>query len=76
MSVHHNGETIRWGIIGTGRIARSFATGLQFLPDAQLVAVGSRAAKTAEAFADEFNVPRPYASYEDLASDPGVDADR
>ena len=37
----------RWGILGTGSIARKFAEGLTALPSAQLVAVGSRAAGTA-----------------------------
>ena len=31
-------EPIRWGILGTGRIAGLFATGLSALPDAELVA--------------------------------------
>jgi predicted dehydrogenase len=66
-------STIRWGILGPGGIARSFAEGLQALPDAELVAVGSRAASRAEAFGDRFGVPRRYGSYEDLVSDPEVD---
>ena len=36
-------DPIRWGIIGPGNIAKKFATGLTALPDAELVAVGSRA---------------------------------
>jgi predicted dehydrogenase len=67
-------ETIRWGIIGTGNISSQFATGLQALDDAALVAVGSRSQATAAAFGDRFNVPRRYDSYEALASDPDVDA--
>lgn len=65
---------IRWGILGTGSIAKQFARGLQALDDARLVAVGSRAAATAEAFGTEFDVPRLHASYEALAADPEVDA--
>jgi predicted dehydrogenase len=67
-------EKFRWGIIGTGRIAGFFAEGLKALPDAELVAVGSRATETANAFADRFGVPRRHASYEALAEDPDVDA--
>ena len=66
-------EKIRWGIIGTGNIARQFARGLAVLPDAELVAIGSRTAAAAEAFAAMFSVPHRHGSYEDLAQDPDVD---
>lgn len=65
---------IRWGILSTGRIAASFARGLAALDDAELVAVGSRKARTAEKFAEEFHIPHRHACYADLASDPDVDA--
>ncbi len=67
-------DTIRWGILGPGRIARKFAAGLAVLEDAELVAVGSRSQENADRFGDEFNVPRRHASYEALADDPEVDA--
>ncbi len=67
-------EKIRWGIIGPGGIAKKFATGLTVVPDAELVAVGSRTQANADKFGDEFNIPRRYASYEQLAEDPEVDA--
>lgn len=66
-------DRIRWGILGTGKIARKFAEGLSALPDADLTAVGSRAADTAHAFADAFNVPNRHAGYDALADDPDVD---
>jgi predicted dehydrogenase len=66
-------ETIRWGILGTGRIAGDFATGLTSLPDAELAAVGSRSAEAGDAFAARFGAKRAYASYQDLVSDPEVD---
>jgi len=67
-------EKIRWGIISTGNIAHQFARGLQAVPDAELLAVGSRSQESADAFGAEFNAPRRYASYEQVASDPDVDA--
>ncbi|NJN82561.1 MAG: Gfo/Idh/MocA family oxidoreductase [Caldilineaceae bacterium] len=67
-------ETVRWGILGTGSIARKFATGLGALADAELVAVGSRTAESASRFADEFAIPARHASYAALAADPTVDA--
>jgi predicted dehydrogenase len=68
-----NPSTIRWGIIGTGSIAKKFATGLQSAPGAELVAVGSRAQVTAAAFGDAYEIPHRHASYTDLAADPDVD---
>jgi predicted dehydrogenase len=61
-------------VLGPGSIARKFATGLQSLSDAQLVAVGSRSQESADAFADQFGVPRRHASYAALVNDPDVDA--
>lgn len=66
-------DTIRWGILGTGWIANQFAVGLSQLPEAALVAVGSRTAESSDRFGDSFHVPRRHASYEALADDPGVD---
>jgi predicted dehydrogenase len=66
-------DVVRWGILSTGGIARQFARGLAYAPGAQLVAVGSRSQANAEAFGDEFGVPRRYASYEALAADPDLD---
>lgn len=64
---------IRWGIVGTGAIAHHFANGLKAAPDAELLAVGSRTQAKADAFGDEFGVPRRYESYEALVADPDVD---
>ncbi|MGH2541160.1 MAG: Gfo/Idh/MocA family protein [Ardenticatenaceae bacterium] len=64
---------IRWGILSTGRIAGIFARDLALVPDAELVAVGSRAQASADGFAERYGVPRSYGSYEALAADPDVD---
>jgi predicted dehydrogenase len=65
---------IRWGIIGTGTIAKKFATALNALGEAKLVAVGSRSQATAEQFGDQFGVAHRHGSYEALVNDPEVDA--
>jgi predicted dehydrogenase len=67
-------EKIRWGILGTGVIAKKFATGLSTLPDAELVAVGSRSQAKADVFALECNFPFRHASYDGLVNDEKVDA--
>lgn len=66
--------TTKWGIIGTGNIAKQFARGLAAMEDAELAAVGSRTEASAQAFADEFGAARAYGSYEALAADPEVQA--
>jgi scyllo-inositol 2-dehydrogenase (NADP+) len=47
-------STIRWGIVGAGRIAHRFAEGLAFVPGAQLAGVWSRRAEATQAFAAQF----------------------
>ncbi|GMU94033.1 MAG: oxidoreductase [Candidatus Hydrogenedentota bacterium] len=64
---------IRWGILGTGAIARKFAKGLQALPDIKLAAVGSRTQQTAESFAEEYGFQKAHPNYIALAQDPDVD---
>ena len=64
---------INWGILGTGGIARNFAEGLYSARGARLLAVGSRAESTAEAFGAQFDVPHRYGSYEELVQDPDLD---
>lgn len=65
--------TINWGVLAPGRIARAFATDLALVPDGALVATGSRDLARAEAFAAEFGGVA-HGSYEDLVTDPAVDA--
>lgn len=66
-------STLRWGILATGNIARSFAGDLR---DAgiTMTAVGSRRAAAAADFAAEFGIARAHGSYEQLVADPEVDA--
>lgn len=66
-------KTIRWGILGAGRIARKFASDLRLVDDAELIAVGSRSQASADEFAGEFPVKYRHASYAELAQNPEVD---
>jgi predicted dehydrogenase len=66
-------KKLRWGIIGTGGIARKFARGLAESRTGRLVAVGSRAEETLRAFLADFPA-RGHASYEALLADPEVEA--
>jgi predicted dehydrogenase len=65
----------RWGILATGKIARSFAADLQATPGAVIAAVGSRSQESADRFAQGLGVGsvRAHPSYADLVADPHVD---
>jgi len=66
-------KIIRWGILGTGRIAGKFAEDLKLAEGCELVAVGSRTQEGADKFAGEFSVKYSHTSYEALAQNPEVD---
>jgi len=66
-------EPLRWGVMGTGGIADSFAADLELTDSGVLVAVGSRRIESADRFGDRFGVPNRHASYEDLVVDPDVE---
>lgn len=63
----------RWGILGSGGIARRFAEDLAHLDGHGVAAVGSRTQESAEEFAALFPGCKPFASYENLV-DADVDA--
>ena len=67
---------MKWGILATGTIAKKFASTVEQMgaEGEQLVAVGSRHMESAQAFAQQYGIPRCYDSYEALAADPEVEA--
>jgi predicted dehydrogenase len=66
-------QRCRWGIAGSGKIARIMARALRNSSTGQLVAVASRSEYRARDFAAEFEVTRHHASYESLIADPEVE---
>lgn len=66
--------SLKWGILGTGGIARTFAKAVNESATGTLIGVGSRAPETAQRFAAEFGSPSAYAAYDDLLADPQVEA--
>lgn len=65
--------TTRWGILSTGQIARHFTEDLLRMPDAEVLAVGSRSQEAADRFAAEYGIPRAYGTWRGLAADADVD---
>jgi predicted dehydrogenase len=66
-------KTIRWGILGAGRIARKFASDLRLVENAELIAIGSRSQQSADEFGKEFSLKYLHDSYEGLAQNTEVD---
>jgi predicted dehydrogenase len=67
-------DRLRWGILGTGNIARQFADGIAGARRSEAAAVGSRQKESAEAFAGTRGIGRAFATYDALVADPEVDA--
>ncbi len=63
---------LKWGLLGTGAIARKFAQGLHQSRTGELAAIGSRTRESAEKFAADFPATA-HGSYEALLADPQVD---
>ena len=65
---------MRLGIISTADINRVVLAGARASKQVEVVAVGSRDAATAQAYAREHGIPRSHGSYEALLADSEVDA--
>jgi predicted dehydrogenase len=66
--------SVRWGVVGPGRIAAKVVRDFVHMPDAEVVAVASRSAERARAFADANGITRVHDSYRAIVDDPEVDA--
>jgi D-xylose 1-dehydrogenase (NADP+, D-xylono-1,5-lactone-forming) len=67
--------TVRWGVLGCARVfRRRMLPAFQQAPNAEVLAVASRSADRAVAFAAEHGIARPYGSYEELLKDPEIEA--
>jgi predicted dehydrogenase len=64
---------LRWGVLGAARIAARILPALHSLPRHQVVAVASRDASRADAFAQQWGVPHVVASYEALIDRDDID---
>ena len=67
-------EPVRWGFLSTARINSRLLAAAEKTERARVVAVASRDAGRAEAYAAEHGIPRAHGSYERLLEDPDVDA--
>jgi predicted dehydrogenase len=66
---------LRWGVLSTARIGKNAVNpAIQRSGNGELVAVASRDADRARAFAEEGGIPTSYGSYEELLADENIDA--
>ncbi|MEP7763853.1 Gfo/Idh/MocA family oxidoreductase [Sanguibacter sp. 25GB23B1] len=65
---------LRWGVLGAGYIGGSFADAVARYTAGSVIATGSRDVAKAVRFAAEHGIERAYGSYEELVTDPDVDA--
>jgi predicted dehydrogenase len=66
-------QNVRIAIVGLG-FGAEFIPIYQAHPDAELIAVSQRSEGALNEIADHFDIPRRYASYDDLLNDPDIDA--
>lgn len=66
-------KTLQWGLLSTARINRRLIPPLGQATRSRLNAVASRNIQTAQAFAQQWNIPRAFNSYEAILADPDID---
>jgi predicted dehydrogenase len=67
-------SSLRWGVVGTGRIANRMAGMIQQASECELVAVSSRRMSSAEEFANTHGLDNAFDSWADMLKFDGVDA--
>jgi xylose dehydrogenase (NAD/NADP) len=65
---------VKWGIVSTANINRHVIPGAHASDKVELTAVASRDQAKAEAYAQKWEIPRAYGSYEALLDDPEIEA--
>jgi len=68
-------DKVRWGILGVASIAtRRVIPAMQDCERGELVAIASRDTIKAQKAAQQFSIPKAFGSYEELLSDPNIEA--
>lgn len=66
-------KKLNWGILGTARISQKLIAAMKLSKRSQFYGIASRSPQNAETFARQWNIPKPYSTYEALLADPTVD---
>ncbi len=67
-------KTIKWGIVGAGKIANKFAEAIKNVEGAHLTSVASRNEERGREFAHRHNIKNIFVGYEEMAKSDLVDA--
>jgi len=67
-------ESLRVGVIGLGAFGESHLRAFRGIPGVQVAAVASRSAERAQQIAIDYGISRWYSNYEELCTDPNIDA--
>jgi xylose dehydrogenase (NAD/NADP) len=65
---------VRWGLVSTANINKALIPAIRASERGELVAVSSRSQASAEAYAEEWNIPQAFGSYEAMLDSEAVDA--
>lgn len=65
--------SVKFGIIGPGRIAGKFCDAVKMVDGASVYAVSSKSKERAESFAQKYDIPNFFCSYEEMLSMPEID---
>ena len=69
-----NSKLIRWGILGTAKIATKVGAAIQRASNARLAGIASRSLEHAREWSGEHGAERAFGSYDELLDDPEIDA--
>ncbi|MBK8901059.1 MAG: Gfo/Idh/MocA family oxidoreductase [Anaerolineaceae bacterium] len=67
-------SNIRWGLLSTANINRRLIPAIRASARGELVAVASRSQASAQAYANEWDIPQAFGSYEAMLASDAVDA--
>lgn len=67
-------DKVRWGVLGTARIATTVGNAIQAASSAALVAIASRSHERAAEWAAEHDAAKAFGGYEALLDSPDIDA--
>jgi len=66
-------KTLNWGILGTAKIGKAVIPGIRDSKRSHLQGIASRSISSAKEYANIWNIPQIYGSYDELLADQNID---